>query len=49
MSVSVRGGRLEIRLQALGDDPGVDPPPAVIESIDMAFMVDTQQPEPVSQ
>ena len=45
----VRGGLLEIRLFALADDPVFpDPPPSVIESADVAFMVDTRKPETAS-
>jgi hypothetical protein len=41
----VRDGALEIRLRAIGDKP-VGPPPWVIDVLEIAWMVDTQKPEP---
>jgi hypothetical protein len=44
----VRGGLLEVRLVAIGDDPAPNPAASVIELADVAFMVDTQKPDTAS-
>jgi hypothetical protein len=49
VSAVERGGHLEIRVVILADDPGVNPPPAVVDSIDMAFLVDTHKPDSPSR